>query len=87
MAGSVGLVIEPKRPAGEKDAFEWYCFECGGLVHRVEKLLVSIERDLPLLYESFYSDEKARTCPDCGAMHPGKQPPEGWVSIPPRAEN
>ena len=27
-AGSIGLVIEPKRPEGEKDAFEWYCFEC-----------------------------------------------------------
>ena len=29
--GSVGLVIEPMRAAGEKDAFEWYCFECQGV--------------------------------------------------------
>ena len=34
--GSIGLVVEPKRPDGKKDAFEWYCFECGSLVHRVE---------------------------------------------------
>jgi len=27
MAGSVGLVIEPKRPQGALDAFEWYCFD------------------------------------------------------------
>ena len=77
----------PKRPDGQKDAFEWYCFECGSLVHRVEVLLKSIVDDLPPLYESFYADEEARTCPNCGALHPGKEPPEGWVSIPPRDES
>ena len=81
MAGSVGLVIEPKRPPGKKDAFEWYCFECGALVHRVEVLLQSIVDDLPPLYEAFYADQEARTCPQCHALHPGKEPPEGWVSI------
>jgi 3-hydroxyanthranilate 3,4-dioxygenase len=84
--GSIGLVIEPQRPDGMQDAFEWYCFECGSLVHRVEVLLKSIVRDLPPLYESFYADTSARTCPSCGALHPGKVPPEGWVSIPPRDE-
>lgn len=82
MAGSVGLVLEPQRPPGEKDAFEWYCFECGSLVHRAEVLLQSIVDDLPPLYESFYSDEQARTCPGCGAIHPGKEPPAGWVVLP-----
>ncbi|MDJ0652973.1 MAG: 3-hydroxyanthranilate 3,4-dioxygenase [Xanthomonadales bacterium] len=86
MAGSVGLVIEPKRPEGLKDAFEWYCFECGSLVHRVEVILKSIVHDLPPLYQAFYQDEAARTCPNCGALHPGKEVPEGWVSIPPRVE-
>ena len=32
---SVGLVVEAARPH-ELDAFEWYCFECGALVHRIE---------------------------------------------------
>ncbi|MGB5345318.1 MAG: hypothetical protein WBN23_04050, partial [Woeseia sp.] len=54
LAGSIGSVIEPKRPDGKQDAFEWYCFECGSLVHRVEVQLVSIVRDLPPLYEAFY---------------------------------
>ena len=84
--GSVGLVIEPKRPEGARDAFEWYCFECGSLVHRVEVLLKSIVHDLPPLYQAFYDDDRARTCPECGALHPGKDVPEGWVSIPPRDE-
>ena len=61
-----------------------YCFDCGSLVHRVEVLLRSIDHDLPPLYQSFYDDEEARTCPECGAMHPGKDVPEGWVSIPPK---
>lgn len=79
--GSIGLVIEPKRPPGEKDAFEWYCFECGTLVHRAEVALESIVRDLPPLYESFYSNDESRTCPKCQAYHPGKEPPQGWVSL------
>ena len=82
--GSVGLVIEPKRPPGGVDGFEWFCFEGGAKVHRVEVTLQSLVRDLPPLYEAFYADEAARTCPDCGALHPGKEPPEGWVSIPPK---
>jgi len=79
--GSIGLVVEPKRPEGEKDAMEWYCFECEALVHRAEIILTSLVRDLPPVYEAFYADEEARTCPECGALHPGKEPPDGWVQI------
>jgi 3-hydroxyanthranilate 3,4-dioxygenase len=79
--GSVGLVVEYKRPADVKDAFEWYCFECQTLVHRVEVAVTSIVRDLPPLFEAFYKNEKARTCPHCKALHPGKAPPAGWVKI------
>jgi len=84
MEGSIGLVIEPKRPEGYLDAFEWYCFDCGSLVNRVEVQLKSIVRDLPPLYQAFYEDDAARTCPDCSAIHPGKVPPEGWVTLPPK---
>jgi 3-hydroxyanthranilate 3,4-dioxygenase len=72
VAGSVGLVVEPKRPPGEKDAFEWYCPRCHHLVHRVEVLLRSIVEDLPPLFDAFYRDERARTCGRCGAVHPGR---------------
>jgi 3-hydroxyanthranilate 3,4-dioxygenase len=79
--GSIGLVVEPKRQAGELDAFEWYCFACQALVHRVELKVESLVKDLPPLYEAFYADPKARTCPRCGAVHPGKRPPAGWVKV------
>ncbi len=82
MAGSIGLVIEPKRPEGALDAIEWYCFKCEGLVHRAEVDLESIVDDLPPIYTAFFNNEKARTCPHCGELHPGKKPPEGWVKMP-----
>jgi 3-hydroxyanthranilate 3,4-dioxygenase len=71
--GSIGLVVEPKRPVGAKDAFEWYCLECGDKVHRVELILNSIVDDLPPAFEAFYSDTAARTCANCGTLHPGKK--------------
>lgn len=79
--GSVGLVVEPQRTENQRDGFEWYCFECGGLVHRVEVQVENLVDDLPPLYTAFYNDQKARTCPHCGALHPGKEPPAGWVNI------
>lgn len=81
IAGSLGLVVEPKRMAGQLDGFEWYCFSCGDLVHRVEVKLGSIVDDLPPLYNAFYADEQARICKGCGAVHPGKEPPAGWVAL------
>jgi 3-hydroxyanthranilate 3,4-dioxygenase len=81
MAGSIGLVVESTRYPGMKDGFEWFCFHCSGLVHRIEVEVTDIVKDLPPLYAQFYGDEKARTCPHCGTLHPGKTPPEGWVCL------
>jgi 3-hydroxyanthranilate 3,4-dioxygenase len=79
--GSVGLVVEPQRPDRLLDGFEWYCFNCGHLVHRSEVDLVSIVRDIPPIYEKFYASPEQRKCPNCGTMHPGKLPPAGWVKL------
>ena len=79
--GSIGLVVESPRVNGMKDGFEWFCMECKSLVHRVEVELKDIVKDLPPLYEAFYANEKLRTCSHCGALHPGKTPPPGWVTM------
>ena len=81
MEGSIGLVIEPTRPEGLLDAVEWYCFECTELVHRAEVDLESIVDDLPPIYNAFYEQTELRKCPECGEVHPGKVPPEGWVQL------
>ncbi|MFM0005109.1 3-hydroxyanthranilate 3,4-dioxygenase [Paraburkholderia dipogonis] len=71
-AGSACLVIERQRAPGIRDAFEWYCDNCNGLVHRVEVQLKSIVTDLPPLFSAFYESEEKRTCPHCGTVHPGR---------------
>ena len=79
--GSVGLVVEAPRTGGMLDGFEWFCFDCGALVHRVELPVANIVTDLPPLFEAFYADEAARTCEACGALHPGREPPAGWAEV------
>ena len=32
----------------------------------------AINRDLPPLFAAFHDDEDARTCPNCGHLHPGR---------------
>jgi 3-hydroxyanthranilate 3,4-dioxygenase len=79
--GSVGLVVEPARQPDQKDGFEWYCFNCNALVHRIEVKVKDLVKDLPPLYEAFFADETARTCKKCSTVHPGKKPPAGWVKL------
>lgn len=71
-AGSLCLVIEPARPEGEQDAFEWYCQNCNHKLHRVELVLNSIVDDLPPLFAAFEGNQEKRTCSKCGELHPGK---------------
>ncbi len=78
---SIGLVVEGNRHEQDIDAFEWFCFECGTLVHRAELKLANIETDLPPIFAAFYENASARKCPDCGATHPGKEPPDGWATL------
>ena len=80
--GSVGLVVEGARGPDDKDGFEWFCFDCGALVHRVEIAVADIVNDLPPLFAALYADEAARRCRECGSVHPGKEPPPGWAVIP-----
>ncbi|WP_025897120.1 3-hydroxyanthranilate 3,4-dioxygenase [Sneathiella glossodoripedis] len=83
--GSIGIVVEAPRQPGMREGFEWYCFECGSLVHRAEVSLADPEgivTQLPKIYDAFHEDMDARTCPNCGVVHPGKgKPPAGWVQI------
>ncbi len=81
---SVGIVVESPRMMGMKEGFLWYCFGCERLVHRVDVPPMhpaAIVETLPKIYEAFHADEQARTCGNCGELHPGKgKPPVGWVT-------
>jgi 3-hydroxyanthranilate 3,4-dioxygenase len=71
-AGSVGIVIERIRDEGTLEKFQWYCLDCSNLMHEVELQVRDIVEDLPPVFSEFYEDEQARTCSNCGALHPGK---------------
>jgi 3-hydroxyanthranilate 3,4-dioxygenase len=69
---TIGMVVEMPRPDGERDAFEWYCPACHSLLYRAEMRLKSIVKDLPPVFEKFYSSEELRKCKKCGTVHPGR---------------
>jgi 3-hydroxyanthranilate 3,4-dioxygenase len=69
---SIGLVIERVREPGTLEKFRWYCDNCSAIVHEVELQVTDIVADLPPVFNAFYSSEEARTCPNCGTVHPGK---------------
>lgn len=70
MPNSVGLVIERRRLNGERDGLMWFCENCNTKLFERYFELKSIETDFPPVFDTFYRDEQARTCPNCGTVHP-----------------
>lgn len=67
------LLIERPRPQGEFDHVRWYCSECATMVYKNGGQLTDLVADLPILFKEFYEKEdKDRTCPNCGHVHPGR---------------
>ena len=61
----------PARP-DELDAFEWYCFECGALVHRIEVKVDAPGEGPAAALRGVLRDEKARKCTQV-RRHPSRQ--------------
>lgn len=72
-ANTVGLVIEQKREVGMDDGLYWYCENCNHNIHKAPFTLVNIEKDMPVLFNDFYSNETLRTCKVCSTV---MQPPK-----------
>jgi 3-hydroxyanthranilate 3,4-dioxygenase len=73
-ADSVGLVIERKRLAHEKDGVQWYCETCNTLLYEEYFPLRNIEKDFGAVFDRFFSDPKLRTCKKCGTVMQAPQP-------------
>ena len=65
---TVGLVVEYKRAEGELDAFQWYCDDCGNLLHEVTLQLENIVSQLPPLFNNYWGNIDSRTCSNCGKI-------------------
>lgn len=63
--GSIGLVIELKRP-NTKDGLLWFCEKCNTKLHESYFTLEDIEKDFQPRFREFYGSEKLRTCSNCG---------------------
>lgn len=66
-AGSVGLVIEIKRPES-KDGLLWFCENCNNKLHETYFYLTNIEKDFLPRFNEFYASEHMRTCKSCGTV-------------------
>ncbi|MBX7126991.1 MAG: 3-hydroxyanthranilate 3,4-dioxygenase [Cyclobacteriaceae bacterium] len=70
-AGTVGLVIECKRPEAEiLDGLMWFCEKCNHPLHEYRFHLDNIEKDFLPRFREFYGSEKLRTCSQCGTVMP-----------------
>lgn len=67
-AGSVGIVVERRRAAGELDGFSWYCEECGKRLYLERVAVHDIVSQLPGIFSRFFSSIEHRTCKACGAV-------------------
>jgi 3-hydroxyanthranilate 3,4-dioxygenase len=70
---TIGLVMEVYRPNAD-DGFQWYCEQCGTLLHEEKINVKDIVKDLPEVMSRFYDSLDLRTCKKCGhVMEPPKK--------------
>lgn len=68
------IVFERKRRPGELDQFRWFCDGCGDLVYETSVEVGDYHADpVGRVYQTFFGDEKLRTCKNCGAVVPPPQ--------------
>jgi 3-hydroxyanthranilate 3,4-dioxygenase len=67
-AGTVGLVVEQRRPEDDNDHMRWYCPKCAAVVHDAEFHCVDLGKQLKPIIEQFNKDESLRRCKKCGAV-------------------
>jgi 3-hydroxyanthranilate 3,4-dioxygenase len=68
-AGTVGLVIEQRRPGDARDHVRWYCKQCGAVLHDADFHAVDLGKQLKPLLEEFRANAELRRCKVCGTIH------------------
>jgi 3-hydroxyanthranilate 3,4-dioxygenase len=67
-AGSVGLVLERHRRAGEMDKLLWFCESCHQPLHEATFALHDIGSQIKEAIGAFAAREDLRTCGHCGTV-------------------
>lgn len=63
---TVGLVVERERRPDEIDKLQWYCDECGNLLHEGAFHLTNIETQLKEAFDVYFADPQNQICKKCG---------------------
>ncbi len=63
--GSIGIVVERNRPAGETEHQQFYCPNCQELVWNEEFDCKDIVEHFSASMESFWADDERATCSNC----------------------
>jgi 3-hydroxyanthranilate 3,4-dioxygenase len=63
---TLGVVVERRRPAGEREHLQWYCQKCHALVEDLHFDCADIVDHFSGAMEEFWKDDVRRTCKQCG---------------------
>jgi len=72
--GTIGVVVERRRPPGETEHQQFYCDNCGELVYDKEFDCQDIVEHFVQTMEAFWDDPALHTCKKCGTAN-GKPTP------------
>jgi 3-hydroxyanthranilate 3,4-dioxygenase len=64
--GTIGLVVERRRPPGESEHLQFYCHKCNELVYDKDFDCADIVEHFKQAMEDFWADEQLSTCGNCG---------------------
>jgi 3-hydroxyanthranilate 3,4-dioxygenase len=71
---TLGVVVERRRPAGEKEHVIFYCPNCEALVEDIEFDCADIVQHFSQAMLDFWNDDARRTCKKCGTKVPQPEP-------------
>ena len=69
---TVGLIVERIRKNGMTDTHRWYCEQCNNVLFDKTVRIEILERDMPPVFEAYYSDPENQDCKTCGHRNPGR---------------
>jgi len=73
---TIGVVVERRRPPGEKEHVIFYCENCGALVEDIHFDCADIVEHFSQAMVDFWNDDARRTCKKCGKKVEKAQPVE-----------
>ncbi|MBV6656852.1 MAG: 3-hydroxyanthranilate 3,4-dioxygenase [Devosiaceae bacterium] len=69
---TVGLIVERIRKDGTTDTHRWYCTKCNHVLWEKTLFIENLERDMPPVFEEYYSNPQNQICSNCGHHNPGR---------------